>query len=73
MKGAVVEGKQGKARDRYLESQQLLAMIAPNEAEAVQDSAWIESIETTNHQLTVKLEEELKRYKNNLVKESIRV
>ena len=48
-------------------------MIAPNEAEAVQDSAWIESIETTNHQLTVKLEEELKRYKNNLVKESIRV
>ena len=48
-------------------------MIAPNEPEAVRDDAWISTVDRHNQAETARLEAELKGYKNNLIKESIRV
>lgn len=54
-------------------SQQLLAIIAPEEREALYDQEWMDTTTARNKAETAKLESELKQYKNNLVKESIRV
>jgi hypothetical protein len=47
--------------------------MAPEEPEAQRDDAWIDRIETANKAETARLEGELKGYRNNLIKESIRV
>lgn len=47
--------------------------MAPNEPEAQRDDAWIEKTEVENKAKTARLEGELKGYRNNLIKESIRV
>lgn len=73
LKAAVIEAKNGKNRDKYLMSQQLLAIIAPEEREALYDQEWMDTTTARNKAETAKLESELKQYKNNLVKESIRV
>lgn len=73
LKAAVSEAKAGKDVARYERAVRALAEAAPNEAEAVPDADWI------NHQRKVvkvetdRLEHELRGYKNNLIKESIRV
>lgn len=73
LKLAVREAKRGKDIKRYLEAQNHLETIGPQELEAIRDKAWIEKTEKQNQAETQRLEAELKGYKNNLIKESIRV
>jgi hypothetical protein len=73
LKLAVREAKKGKDIKRYLEAQNHLETIGPQEPEAIRDKAWIEKTEKQNQAETQRLEAELKGYKNNLIKESIRV
>lgn len=47
--------------------------MAPEEPEAKQDQAWLKKTEQANRAEGQRLETELKGYKNNLIKESIRV
>ena len=73
LKAAVVEAKKGSDVSRYRESWDCIRIAAPDEPEAQRDDAWIEKTETGNKLETARLEAELKGYKNNLIKESIRV
>lgn len=47
--------------------------MAPGEPEAELDKEWIERTDEANKNETARLETELRGYKNNLVKESVRV
>jgi COP9 signalosome complex subunit 1 len=73
LKLAVREAKTGKDVRRYVDAQTHLETIGPDEPEAIRDKSWIEWMDKQNQAETKRLEEELKGYKNNLVKESIRV
>ncbi|KAG9232239.1 26S proteasome subunit RPN7-domain-containing protein [Amylocarpus encephaloides] len=73
LKLAVREAKAGKDIPRYIDAQTHLETIGPNEPEAVRDNAWIEQTERQNEAETQRLEAELKGYKSNLIKESIRM
>jgi COP9 signalosome complex subunit 1 len=73
LKAAVAEAKNGKDTRRYKEAVALLQGVSPGEPEAARDQAWIDTTEKQNQAETVRLEGELKGYKNNLIKESIRV
>jgi hypothetical protein len=73
LKAAVNEAKHGKDIKRYLDAQISLETIAPQEPEARRDLAWMEKQEKENQVQAASLEKQLKEYKNNLVKESIRV
>lgn len=73
LKAAVAEAKKGRDIQRYRESVECLRIAAPNEPDAFLDSAWIDKVDKANTAETHRLEMELKGYKNNLVKESIRV
>jgi COP9 signalosome complex subunit 1 len=73
LKAAVNEAKHGKDIKRYLEAQGLLFNLAPQEPEAVRDSQWMDQQAKLNQTQTAALEKQLMEYKNNLVKESVRV
>jgi COP9 signalosome complex subunit 1 len=73
LKAAVAEAKRGRNVPRYLEAYEALRRFAPNEPEAQRDQQWISNIEKQNKAEGIRLEAELKSYKNNLIKESIRV
>ncbi|KAF7542833.1 hypothetical protein G7Z17_g11237 [Cylindrodendrum hubeiense] len=73
LKTAVTEAKAGTDVSRYREAWDYIRVAAPNEPEAQRDDAWIESAERANKAETARLETELKGYKNNLIKESIRM
>jgi COP9 signalosome complex subunit 1 len=73
LKAAVVEAKAGNDVNRYRDAWDALRTMAPEEPEAQRDDAWIDRIETANKAETARLEGELKGYRNNLIKESIRV
>lgn len=73
LKAAIAEAKKGKDVHRYREAWECIRIAAPNEAEARWDQAWVDNTEKANKQETLRLENELRGYKNNLVKESIRV
>ncbi|KAI1772507.1 26S proteasome subunit RPN7-domain-containing protein [Hypoxylon cercidicola] len=73
LKAAVAEAKSGKDINRYGDVLECIKIAAPNEPEAEVDQAWVISTESANHVETHRLETELKGYKNNLVKESIRI
>ncbi|EPE36131.1 Winged helix DNA-binding protein [Glarea lozoyensis ATCC 20868] len=73
LKLAVREAKAGKDIRKYFEAQAHLETIGPEEPEAVRDKSWIDRVSKQNDAETKRLEEELKGYKNNLVKESIRM
>lgn len=73
LKAAVTEAKAGKDIRRYAEAWAHLEGVAPNEPEAVRDEEWISTTDRQNQAETARLETELKGYKNNLIKESIRV
>jgi COP9 signalosome complex subunit 1 len=70
---AVAEAKSGKDVDRYERAVEAFSQVAPTEPEAVFDQRWFETTKQTVRAETEKLEHELKGYKNNLIKESIRV
>lgn len=67
------EAKSGKDVTRYKDAWNAIRQAAPGEPEAVRDDAWIDNMERTNKAETSRLENELKGYRNNLIKESIRV
>jgi len=73
LKIAIREAKRGKDVRKYLETQTHLETIGPVEPEATRDVTWMDKTERQNQAETQRLEAELKGYKNNLIKESIRV
>jgi COP9 signalosome complex subunit 1 len=73
LKLAVQEAKRGRDTKRYTDAQKRLSDVAPSDREAQHDTAWYERVTKQNAVDTHKLESELKGYKNNLIKESIRV
>ncbi|KAK2594528.1 hypothetical protein QQS21_007747 [Conoideocrella luteorostrata] len=73
LKAAVNEAKRGKDVSRYRDAWQCLSLVAPDEQEARKDDAWIDRTEMENKAETARLENELKGYRNNLIKESIRM
>jgi hypothetical protein len=73
LKAAVVEAKKGQDVQRYRDAWECLRTAAPGEPEATFDDAWAQATDKANKAETQRLEAQLKGYKNNLVKESIRV
>ncbi|KAK8111525.1 COP9 signalosome complex subunit 1 [Apiospora kogelbergensis] len=73
LKAAITEAKKGKDVQRYRDAWECIRIAAPNEPESKWDPAWVEMTEKANKIETARLEAELKQYKNNLVKESIRI
>lgn len=73
LKAAVAEAKRGRCVARYDEAREALGRFAPKEPETQRDGQWIDNIEKHNKAEGNRLESELKGYKNNLIKESIRV
>ncbi|KAJ6787831.1 hypothetical protein PWT90_09554 [Aphanocladium album] len=73
LKAAVSEAKSGTDVSHYKHAWDAIRKLAPNEPEAARDEAWIDATEKSNKAETQRLESELKGYKNNLIKESIRV
>ncbi|KAI1187018.1 26S proteasome subunit RPN7-domain-containing protein [Nemania serpens] len=73
LKAAVLEAKKGKDIQRYRDAWECIRLAGPNEPEAQYDEAWVHTVTKSNNSLTHQLEAELKGYKNNLVKESIRI
>ena len=50
-----------------------LRIVAPDDPNSQPDRVWVSNTERANKAETARLEAELKGYKNNLIKESIRV
>lgn len=73
LKAAVHEAKKGKDIIRYRRAVECLQGAAPAEPEAKLDQAWIETTDKSNKAENQRLENELKIYKNNLIKDSVRV
>lgn len=70
---AITEAKQGKDTGRYLQLTEDFNELSPNDPMANTDMAWVEQKNREVKAEHEKLEHELKSYKNNLIKESIRV
>ncbi|KAL8714927.1 MAG: hypothetical protein Q9220_001440 [cf. Caloplaca sp. 1 TL-2023] len=73
LKAAVIEAKQGRDVNRYDAAISALRQISPADASATADYAWRERTSKQVQAETDRLETELKGYKNNLIKESIRM
>lgn len=73
LKAAVVEAKQGSDVGRYEFAVSTLFEAAPKDPDAVPDPDWVEKTQKRVKVETDRMELELKGYKNNLIKESIRV
>lgn len=73
LKAAVAEAKNGSDIARYNDACALLGAAAPDDPDAQRDETWMENAEIANRAETTRLETELKGYRNNLIKESIRV
>ncbi|KAI1917225.1 hypothetical protein LOZ61_000742 [Ophidiomyces ophidiicola] len=70
---AILEARSGKDITNYQKAVGVLAAVAPLEAEATLDMVWVEQTLKNVKADTDRLEHELKGYKNNLIKESIRM
>ncbi|OAX83217.1 hypothetical protein ACJ72_02417 [Emergomyces africanus] len=73
LKMAVAEAKNGKDVNSYARAVEALARVAPQDPEAKLDTAWVDHTSKVVKAETDRLEHELKGYKNNLIKESIRM
>jgi COP9 signalosome complex subunit 1 len=73
LRAAVREAKQGKDVEAYIGLCQTLSKVAPNDPLALVDTDWAEMRAKQIKSEGDRLENELKGYKNNLIKESIRV
>ena len=73
LKAAIAETKRGKDVRLYESVVSSLQKIIPDDPDAIIDSAWKEKRANELKAETDRLELELKGYKNNLIKESIRV
>ncbi|KAI9750111.1 MAG: hypothetical protein M1815_002029 [Lichina confinis] len=72
-RAAVLEAKRGKDVKRYVQAVERLAALAPDDPEAEPDRSWVETTTKESEAAAERMEAELKRYKNNLIKESIRM
>ncbi|KAF2709673.1 PCI-domain-containing protein [Pleomassaria siparia CBS 279.74] len=70
---AIAEAKRGKNVKSYLALVEDFSSIAPDDSMALSDMAWAEKKSREVKEEQDKLEHELKSYKNNLLKESIRM
>ena len=73
LKGAIAEAKRGMDVGRYEAAVGLLCEAAPSDPDATLDTTWIDKTKQSVKGETDRMELELKGYKNNLIKESIRV
>lgn len=73
LKAAIAEARTSKDVSRYERAVRALAEVAPNDPDASLDPAWVQETNRYVHTQTERLEHELRGYKNNLIKESIRV
>ena len=73
LKAAIAEAKKGSDIQRYETAVSHLREIAPDDTDANPDLQWIDRTKKQVKSATDKMELELKGYKNNLIKESIRV
>lgn len=73
LKAAIVEAKKGKDTQQYRNAWEAIRTAAPQEPEAQLDQNWLDKTTQSNKTETHRLEVELKQYKNNLVRESIRI
>ncbi|KAL9110003.1 MAG: hypothetical protein Q9227_005342 [Pyrenula ochraceoflavens] len=74
LKAAVSEALSGNDVGRYEEAVQALRLhLVSSDPHAVLDRAWIDQKSKTTKAETDRLERELKGYKNNMIKESIRM
>ncbi|CAK7274453.1 hypothetical protein SEPCBS57363_006171 [Sporothrix epigloea] len=73
LRAAVAEAKKSHDTGRYQKVAAYFRLIAPEEAETCFSKSWIDSTDAANAMETKRLEREMKVYKNNLVKESIRM
>lgn len=73
LKASIAEAKRGRDTQRYREAVECLRIAAPSDQDATFDQTWLETQEKANKAETNRLLTELKGYKNNLIKESIRV
>ncbi len=73
LKAATAEAKKGTDIHRYENAVAYLREIAPSDADATPDLDWVDRTKKHVKSATDKMELELKGYKNNLIKESIRV
>ncbi|KAK1138921.1 hypothetical protein N8T08_001661 [Aspergillus melleus] len=73
LKTAVAEAKSNKDVSRYEWAVRALAEVAPNEPEAALDKEWVGRMNKVVKAESDRLEHELRGYKNNLIKESIRM
>jgi len=70
---AINEAKQSRNIEKYTDLIAITKSVAPSDPLAVEDQEWIDSKTRQVKAETDRLEHELKGYKNNLIKESIRV
>ncbi|KAI5258706.1 hypothetical protein E4T42_00575 [Aureobasidium subglaciale] len=70
---AIPASKTAKDTQQYLDLAKLLHSLSPNDELANVDTAWAEKTNKLNEHETERLEHELRGYKNNLIKESIRM
>ena len=73
LRTAIPESKSAKDPRAYAAFTELLHEIDPENEAAIPDVEWIERKQKENQRETERLEHELRGYKNNLIKESIRV
>lgn len=73
LKAAIAEAKKGKDVRLYDTVVSALYEIVPYDSQATLDSVWADRRAREVKAETDRLEQELKGYKNNLIKESIRV
>ncbi|KAK3357340.1 26S proteasome subunit RPN7-domain-containing protein [Lasiosphaeria hispida] len=73
LKTAISEAKRGRDPQRYREVVECLRIAAPHDPESIYDQTWLENTEVSNRNETHRLTLELKGYKNNLIKESVRM
>lgn len=73
LKAAVAEAKSGKDVDNYRNAVETLREVAPDEPEAQLDKNWLDERAESNKKKTLELETQLRGYRNNLIRESVRV
>ncbi|PHH78860.1 hypothetical protein CDD82_2801 [Ophiocordyceps australis] len=73
LQAAVSEAMAGRDVERYIKACQYLRSAAPDDVEGEVDQLWTQNMEIENKLETQRLEDELKGYKNNLIKETIRM
>ncbi|KAI9779023.1 MAG: hypothetical protein M1816_003771 [Peltula sp. TS41687] len=73
LKAAIVEAKKGRDVGRYVRAVETLHGAAPGDPDATLDAKWIETTSKKVAADTERMEAELKGYKHNLIKESIRM